>query len=219
LRWRDGGTALASHVILALEASMRTLTCVGVLALVLALGTAAAAGTANFRRPEVIKLMKIDAYYCSVAHVKDVKGGMVVAAFEPKEKGTPFSYIFVPQDRNQPVRRIKNAELAGFGLRSIKEAFREAMNLGGESLFAGGKPYKKLRFQGITTHHNKHAGTSLSYLFTAVPTRTVEIAPREWSDPGERLRAAEVSFSVPIWKGQRRGKTAWPSDIKTLTSN
>lgn len=196
---------------------MTRLTCVVGLGLGLALlfgAPLAEARTANFRRPEVLKLTGMNPW-ADVAKVKAMPGGNVVAACETAfTNGTiraSFNWIFVPHDRTRPVRPMGDKEVRGLGLRTVGEAQKEAVKLGQRAKFAAGKPFSAVWLRDITTHHTKHKGTGLSYVFGATPAKPLDMGLHP-HDPQVRLFAHQIGLSVPMVRAQRDGQSAWPID-------
>ena len=179
--------------------------------IVLCGSTDAEAQRATFRRPEVMKLVQQNDWTHLATAVK-VKGGLVVGACEKAfEGGRPtakLSWVLVPLDRKQQVRILTGKEVRGYGLRTKVEARQLAGKLGADARYAEGIPYSDLTFAGITTHHAKHQGTGLSYLFTAAPAQPLD-AGLHPHDSGTRVMIKRVGFSVPVLRSQKRGESAW----------
>lgn len=178
--------------------------------------TSARAVSASFRRPEVIKLAKMNDW-THLATALQTKEGLVVGACEKGFEGgrttAKLRWVFVPLDRSQPVRLLTSKEVRGFGLRTVTEARKLAARLGPAARFDAGKPYRDATFAGITTHHAKPRNSGLSYRFTAEPGQPLDggLHPH---DPGTRVTVKRVGFSVPVLRGQKRGESAWPDQVE-----
>lgn len=183
--------------------------------------TPAAAQNANFRRPEVLKLVQMQPW-ADVAKVRSTPQGNVVFACETKWGENRIEgqmrWLLVPRDRAQPVRFLKASEVRALGLRTLADAKKEARKLGAAAKYSGGKPYREFGLRDMTTHHTKHQGTGLSYVFNGIPATPIDLGVHP-HDPSVRQRAKQVAFSVPVERARRNGQTAWPTDVEHVPVN
>lgn len=172
----------------------------------LLLAAPARAESGNYRRAEVIQLTKVQSW-SKVSRLRDwqlgQQKGTVCAvserALDPYEGSARFRMVFVPDDRSKPVKILTAKQTREAGYRTIAEARKVAKELGPGATFAWALPLRNVRLYATTSHHAKHRGTGLSYLFAAEPSRPSPGAPIE-----------QIRLGVPMLRSQVRGETAAP---------